>query len=1150
MMKHFYLYWNRTLQGFVSILLALLLVAIPAQQAVLAICSPSATSGNNTITCDGADDTVDGLAGNDQINGGGGNDTLMGSAGNDTLTGGAGNDSLTGGVGNDAYAFDTDSALGADAVTEASGGGTDNLNFSGSNNDVTVNLSTTGNQTVNSNLTLNLTSTQVENVTGGNGNDTVTGNTLNNSLSGGNGNDTLSGGAGNDSLSGNAGNDSLTGDAGNDTYVFNTNSALGTDSVTEASGGGTDTLSFSGSNNVVTVNLATTGNQTVNSNLTLNLISAQVENVTGGNNGDTITGNTLNNVLSGGNGNDTLNGGAGNDTLTGGAGNDTLTGSTGNDVFAFNTNSALGTDTVIEASGGGTDTLNFTGSNNVVTVNLATTGNQTVNSNLTLNLTSAQVENVTGGNNNDTITGNTLNNSLSGGNGNDAITGDAGNDVLTGGAGDDTYSFNTNSSLGADTLNEAVGGGTDTLTFTGSTNDVAINLALTGNQTVNSNLTLNMTSAQVENVTGGDGNDTLTGNNFNNTLTGGAGDDTYVFNTNSNLSADTLNESVGGGTDTLTFSASASDVAVNLALTGNQTVNSNLTLNIISAQVENVTGGNGNDTLTGNNLNNTVTGGGGNDTLNGGAGDDTYAFNTNSSLGADTLNEAVGDGTDMLAFTGSTNDVAVNLALTGNQTVNANLTLNMISAQVDNVTGGDGNDTLTGNNLNNTLTGGAGNDTLDGGAGNDMLIGGAGDDTYAFNANSSLGADTLNEAVGGGIDTLTFTGSTNDVAVNLALTGNQTVNSNLTLNMTSAQVENVTGGDGNDTLTGNNLNNTVTGGAGDDTLDGGAGNDTLTGGAGDDVLKTGSGVDTIDGGAGDDEIVVAGTNENGDTADGGAGVNVFRFSVGATGILSLTSNGEDTLDFSLFGNSVTIDLSNNNQQDVGGGLLLTLNGWFKNVIGSSSDDQITGNSMDNTINGGNGNDTIDGGAGTDTLDGGADTDTVQNYEAQDTNTNFENGMPTPQPTAETKSNQPSPVKDSSASSFDTLEWGRQVALGCDSNLVEFVTLDGQLVRFENLCGYSVVLNQLDDTLAQTAFPNDGQILTGISVTLFKDGAVVSELPVGATVELKFPAPAGVQLTSFHWDEATGAWVEIPVVVNDGYAAYLVETSGAYALTYK
>lgn len=137
--------------------------------------------------------------------------------------------------------------------------------------------------------------------------------------------------------------------------------------------------------------------------------------------------------------------------------------------------------------------------------------------------------------------------------------------------------------------------------------------------------------------------------------------------------------------------------------------------------------------------------------------------------------------------------------------------------------------------------------------------------------------------------------------MNLALTGNQTVNSNLTLNMTSPQAENVTGGDGNDTLTGNNLNNTLTGGNGNDTLDGGAGNDTLTGGAGNDVIKTGSGVDTLDGGADDDEIVITGTNQNGDSANGGTGVNIFRFDVGATGILSLTSNGEDTLDFSLLG---------------------------------------------------------------------------------------------------------------------------------------------------------------------------------------------------------------------------------------------------------
>ncbi|HMR99947.1 MAG TPA: M10 family metallopeptidase C-terminal domain-containing protein [Anaerolineales bacterium] len=905
MKKHLSLFWR----GTISVFLALLLVAVPAQQAVYAICSPSATSGNNTITCDGADDTVDGLAGNDNINGGGGNDSLVGGAGNDTLTGGAGNDSLAGGAGNDTYAFDTDSALGTDGVTEASGGGTDRLTFSGSNNDVTVNLATTGNQTVNSNLTLNLTSTQVENITGGNGNDTITGNTLNNSLSGGNGNhvlnggagnetlaggngnDTLSGGTGNDSLTGNAGNDSLTGDAGNDTYAFNTNTALGTDTVTEASGGGTDVLNFSGSNSVVTVDLSTTGNQTVNSNLTLNLVASQVENVTGGNNGDTVTGNTLNNSLSGGNGNDTLNGAAGNDTLTGGAGNDTLTGGTGNDSYAFDTDSALGTDTVTEASGGGTDTLNFTGSTNAVTVDLATTGNQTVNSNLTLNMTSAQVENVTGGNGNDTITGNTLNNSLSGGNGNDALAGGAGND---------------------------------------------------------------------------------------------------------------------------------------------------------------------------------------------------------------------------------------------------------------------------------TLTGGSGNDSLSGDAGNDVLTGGAGDDTYSFNTNSSLGADTLTEAVGGGTDTLTFTGSTNDVVVNMALTGNQTVNSNLTLNMTSAQVDNVTGGDGNDTLTGNNLNNTITGGDGNDTLDGGAGNDTLTGGAGNDTLKTGSGVDTLDAGAGDDTIVITGTNETGDSADGGTGVNIFRFDVGATGVLSLTSNGEDTLDFSLFGNSVTIDLGNSSQQDVGGGLLLTLNGWFKNVIGSGNDDQITGNDADNNLDGGNGNDTLnggsgndtlngeagddqlDGGAGTDSLDGGSEYDTAQNYNAEDTHTNIESGLPTPSPEEQTADKSSNTTDKENSSTIFLIEWGQEFTLPCTTTVVDAVTRDGHWLRFTGLCGYSVVLNHVDVSQLQDGIDSLGTPLGGVSVTLLQQGTIVNEIPFGSKVEFTFEVPAGFEGGAY-FSNGDAEWVELPfVMVNDTHASISLQSTGTYA----
>jgi len=888
-MKHFFLYWNRALRGLLSSLLALLLVAIPAQQAVLALCSPAATSGNNTITCDAADDTVDGLAGNDSLTGGGGNDTLIG---------GAGNDSLTGGTGNDSYRFDTDSALGTDTVTEASGGGTDALSFSGSNNAVTVNLGTTGNQTVNSNLTLNLTSTQVENATGGNNSDTITGNTLNNSLSGGNGNDTLDGGAGNDSLTGNAGNDTLIGSTGNDSYRFDTDSALGTDTVTEVSGGGTDALSFSGSNNVVTVNLGTTGNQTVNSNLTLNLTSTQIENVTGGNGSDTITGNTLNNSLSGGSGNDTLAGGNGNDALNGGAGNDTLTGGTGNDSYDFDTDSALGADTVTEAPGGGTDRLNFSGSNNNVTVNLETIGNQTVNSNLTLNLTAAQVENITSGNGNDTLTGNTLNNSLSGGNGNDALTGGAGND---------------------------------------------------------------------------------------------------------------------------------------------------------------------------------------------------------------------------------------------------------------------------------TLTGGAGNDSFSGDAGNDVLTGNAGDDTYSFNTNSSLGADTLNEAVGGGTDAITFSGSTNDVAVNLALTGNQTVNSNLTLNMTSAQVENVTGGDGNDTLTGNNLNNTITGGDGNDTLDGGAGDDTLTGGAGNDTLKTGSGVDTIDAGTGDDTITVTGTNVTGDSADGGAGVNVFQFDPGTSGILTLISNGDDTLDFSLFGTPVTIDLSNASQQDVGGGLLLTLNGWFKNVIGSGNDDQITGNDLDNDLDGGNGNDTLeggngndtlngdagddqlDGGSGTDSLDGGADFDTAQNYNAEDTHTNIEGGLPTPTATPEEQTTDKSsnPKDKENSPVVFLIEWGQEFTLPCASNVVDVVTKGGHWLRFTGLCGYSVLLNPVDVSQLQNGVDSLGTPLGGVSVTLLQQGKIVNELPFGSKVELTFEIPAGFDGNASYTVEVPSTsdaeWTMIPLVlVDDTHARITLQSTGTYA----
>ena len=124
-------------------------------------------------------------------------------------------------------------------------------------------------------------------------------------------------------IEGGGGNDVLTGGAGNKTYGFDTNNALGSDTINE-SGGGIDTLAFSATTaRAVTINLGNPAAQVVNAGLTLTLSSGTaIENAIGGALGDMLTGNALNNSLSGGAGNDTLDGGAGTDTLDGGAGTD------------------------------------------------------------------------------------------------------------------------------------------------------------------------------------------------------------------------------------------------------------------------------------------------------------------------------------------------------------------------------------------------------------------------------------------------------------------------------------------------------------------------------------------------------------------------------------------------------------------------------------------------------------------------------------------------------------------------------------------------------------------------------------------------------------------------------------------------------------
>src|SRR5262249_41737694 len=157
----------------------------------------------------------------------------------------------------------------------------------------------------------------------------------------------INGGAGNDTITGGSGNDILIGGSGNDTYLFDTDNALGSDTINE-SDGRADTLDLPATTTrALPINLGNAAAQVIHSRLTL-LLSAvnTIDNVIGATLGDNITATALNTVTL----HDALpisiNGGAGNDTITGGSGNDMLIGGSGNDTYLFDTDNALGSDTI------------------------------------------------------------------------------------------------------------------------------------------------------------------------------------------------------------------------------------------------------------------------------------------------------------------------------------------------------------------------------------------------------------------------------------------------------------------------------------------------------------------------------------------------------------------------------------------------------------------------------------------------------------------------------------------------------------------------------------------------------------------------------------------------------------------------------------
>jgi Ca2+-binding RTX toxin-like protein len=802
------------------------------------------TTLNDTLIGSGLSDLLYGLAGNDSISGG--------SLGNDTLDGGTGSDTLDGGVGDDTYVVDNTK----DVIIET-GGDTDDLVQAS----ITIDLNNAAYDDVEHVV---LTGAGALNATGDDAGNVLIGN------------------SGANKLDGRGGEDSMAGGAGNDTYEVDSNR----DFILELSGGGTDQVNSTASFTLTDFI----------ENLTLTGTAATGD---GNDLANRITGNASANTLAGGDGNDTLTGNDGDDQLDGEGGADSMSGGKGNDVYVVDD---IG-DKIVE-SGGSTDfdlvdsALTYVLGSNLERLFLLDsigaidgTGNS-LNNVIVGNGTTNTLSGLAG---NDTLTGNVGQDLLMGGDGNDDLQGTRDGDTLVGGAGNDIFAFfasgtsqgdlvaDFNGLPGGDVidvsdllggsgvtpatvtqfLRASISGGNTVLEIdtNGGANSFAELVTLQGYGGGLSGLLANaaivgiggtLTATPVTGTTGADtlaaddtsqllqglgGNDSLEGGFGADTLDGGTGADTLaggggIADTYVIDNVNDIISSSGGASDrilasiTIDLNSRAYDGVEHVTLTGTGALNA--------------TGDDGANMLIGNTGANKLDGGIGNDTTIGGAGNDTYEVGSDK----DAIVEYANEGTDQVnssVFAYALSDFVENLTLTGNADINGggNALANKITGNVgaNDLEGGAGNDTLTGND---------GNDVLHGDEGADSMAGGKGNDSYFVDD----AGDKISES-----------GPTTDV---------DAVFSEITYVLgTTLETLTLQGGDAIDG-TGNALANEI---------DGNAEANILSGLGGDDTLNGGDGADMLLGGDGNDELKVTSLGPDTDTLWGGAGNDVFLFSV-------------------------------------------------------------------------------------------------------------------------------------------------------------------------------------------------------------------------------------------------------------------------------
>ena len=416
---------------------------------------------------------------------------------------------------------------------------------------------------------------------------------------------------------------------------------------------------------------------------------------------------------------------------------------------------------------------------------------------------------------------------LDGGPGDDVLSGQKGPDTMIGGSGNDTVTYLgivTDDGTFYEPKAEPIVASIDGSANDGGASDESNDPEGSRRDDI---------GADVENIEGGYGDDTLVGDGKPNTLLGGPGND-YI--------------DAGGGADVL-VGGLGDDVLL---------------------------GGSGNDRLVGKRGDDVLHGGPDTDFLYGSQGNDTLDG------GPDQDFISGGDGSDVADYSSATTPVVVtpnDIADDGTEDEFDN-----VASDVEGATGGTDNDTLYGNGGAGVLNGGPGNDTLNGGGGPDTLVGGPGLDTADYSdrsapvnvnlaspggdgeagENDDVSGDVERVIGGSGDDTLTGNGGANNL---LGGPGNDTLEG-------GGGFDFLSGGPGNDTLSGGDDTDVLNGDEGNDNLSGDAGNDTLNGGPGDDQLDGGPGADTLNGGDGRDTAVYASrtrsvaVNDDGNDNDG------------------------------------------------------------------------------------------------------------------------------------------------------------------------------------------------------------------------------------------------------------------------------------------